>query len=45
MYTKNVYKNTMKNRQGHCHVKLVHRSCTLSVELPQAKVSLRYGSD
>ena len=35
----------MKSALGDCHVKVMYSSCTLSAELPQAKVSLRYGSD
>ena len=44
-YAKIIFKNNTKKRLGDCHVKVMYTSCTVSVELPQVKVSLRYGSD
>lgn len=45
MYSKNVYKNITQNVSGYYHVKIMYSSCTVSVELPQAEVCFRYGSD
>ena len=45
MYSKNVYKNIAQNGSGYYHVKVMYSSCTVSVELPQAEVCFRYGSD
>ena len=45
IYTKIIFKNNTQNRLGHCHVKVMYSSCTISVELGQAEVCFRYGSD